>query len=293
MLHNEDRFVSTLRLIKQANLYRTLIIDSSSTDSTVDVVSSYDFECKIIPKSEFDHSGTRQLALTMLSDSDIIIYMTQDALITDVNAFSRLVEPFYANLSIAGTYGRQLPHFDADIFARNLRSFNYGNKNYIRSYADRYVWGMNCVFSSDSFAAYNVKALQHVGGFPARLIFAEDMYIFSKLLMADYKVAYVADAVCHHSHNYSVKDVFKRSFDTGVFHRTEDWICREFGYPNKLGIKLALYEWRKIFFTKPWLLPKSYLIFFSKFLGYKLGCNFDKLGVRLCRKFSMNSSFWW
>ena len=292
-VNNKDQFIATLDIIKQANLYRVLIIDSSSADNTVDIVNSYGFECEIIPKSEFDHSGTRQLALTMLSDSDIIIYMTQDALITDVNELNKLVEPFHANQFIAATYGRQLPHRDADIFARQLRSFNYGHKNYVRSYADRFVWGMRCVFASDSFAAYNVDALKHIGGFPERLIFGEDMYMFSKLLVANYKVAYVADAVCYHSHNYSIKNEFKRSFDIGVFHRAENWILRDFGYPNKLGIKSVLSEWKMLLFLRPWLLPLSYIRICTKYLGYKLGYNYDKIGVRLCRKLSMNSSFWW
>jgi rhamnosyltransferase len=290
---NKNRFIATLDIIKQANLYRVLIIDSSSSDDTVDIVNSYGFESKIIPKEEFDHSGTRQLALTMLSDSDIIIYMTQDALIVDIDALNRLIEPFYANQFIAATYGRQLPHADADIFAKILRGFNYGSKNYIRSYADRYVWGMRCVFASDSFAAYSVDALQHVGGFPERLIFGEDTYIFAKLLRANYKVAYVADSVCYHSHNYCIRDEFTRSFDIGVFHRSENWILRDFGYPNKLGIKLVLSEWKTVIFFKPWLLPKSYIRICAKYLGYKLGYNYDKIGVRLSRKFSMNSSFWW
>ena len=291
--HNHDRFITTLDIIKQADLYRVLIIDSSSTDNTIGIVNSHGFECKVIPKKEFDHSGTRQLALTMLSDSDIIIYMSQDALIVDVESLNRLVEPFHANQFIAATYGRQLPHSNADIFARHLRGFNYGKKNYIRSYADRYVWGMRCVFNSDSFAAYNVDALQHIGGFPLRLIFGEDMYVSAKLLLANYKVAYVADAICYHSHNFCIRDEFKRSFDTGVFHRSENWILRDFGYPNKLGIKLVLSEWRTLLFSRPWLLPKSYIRICAKYFGYKLGYNYDKIGVRLCRKFSMNSSFWW
>ena len=292
-LDNKDQFIATLNIIKQANLYRVLVIDSSSIDNTIDIVDSYGFEHKIISQKEFDHSGTRQLALTILSDSDIIIYMTQDVLITDVNELNKLVEPFYANQFIAATYGRQLPHKNADIFARHLRYFNYGTKNYVRSYADRYVWGMRCVFASDSFAAYSVDSLQHIGGFPDRLIFGEDMYIFSKLLIANYKVVYVADAICYHSHNYKIISEFKRSFDTGVFHRSENWILRDFGYPNKQGIKFVLYEWKLLFFSRPWLLPKSFIRISTKYLGYKLGYNYDKIGVRLCRKFSMNSSFWW
>lgn len=42
-----------------------LAIDSSSDDNTVDVFKNFGFKTHQIPRSSFDHGGTRQLALSL------------------------------------------------------------------------------------------------------------------------------------------------------------------------------------------------------------------------------------
>lgn len=285
-------FRATLNTVKKADLYKVLIIDSSSQDNTIEVVKSYGFDYKIIAQEEFDHGGTRQMALEYLEDSNYIIYLTQDTLIPDISSLYKLVEPLVIDETIAGSYGRQVPHNDADIFARHLRMFNYSRGSYVRGYNDRFVWGMGCVFSSDSYSAYNVKALKQIGGFPEHVIFGEDVYVFAKLVQAGFNVAYVADACCYHSHNYRIGNDFSRYFDIGVFHRSENWILKDFGHVSKRGIKYALSEWKFVLYNKPWLLPKSILKTCAKFAGYKFGYNYSRLGRILCRRFSMNETFW-
>ena len=287
-----ETFKLTLETIARSELYRVLIIDSSSTDGTIEMVRPYGFEYKIIPKEDFNHGGTRQLGLQILSDSDIIIYLTQDAFIYNPQSFRKLTQVLLENNDVGGVYGRQHPHSRANIFAKHLRRFNYGEKSYITSYSDRYVQGMRSVFSSDSFAAYRVEALNSIGGFPDHVILGEDMYVFAKFLQAGYRVAYAASATCMHSHNYTTLEDFKRYFDIGVFHRSENWILRDFGTANKDGLKFIFSEWT-LFLLRPWWWPKAILKTGAKYIGYKLGCNYDQLGVRLCRKFSMNKSFWW
>lgn len=291
--YSPKTFVTTLENISLANLYRVLVIDSSSIDNTVNLVKNYGFECIVIPNNEFDHGGTRQKGLEILSDSDIIVYMTQDVLIVDPNSIINLAKVLIDNEKIAGVYARQLPHKNADIFAQHLRKYNYRDESYVRKYNDRFISGMRCIFSSDSFAAYKVSALKEVGGFPEHLIMGEDVYIFAKFLHNGYKVAYAADVMCKHSHNYSIKAVFQRYFDIGVFHKSESWILEEFGTVNKDGIKYLVSELKYIAIRRPWLLPVSILMTFTKYCGYKLGRNYDEIGVRLCRKFSKNKAFWW
>lgn len=288
-----NRFAQNLEIIKSADLYRVLIIDSSSTDNTVEIVKSFGFETRIIPKNQFDHGGTRNLASEMLGDSEIIVYLTQDVLLETTNSITKLIEPLIDNAEIAISYGRQKPHTDADIFAKHLRRFNYSKRSYVRGYDDRYVWGMRCIFSSDSFSAYRVSALKSIGGFPKHLIMGEDSYVTAKLLKAGFKVAYASNAICYHSHNHCLKEEFQRYFDIGVFHRSESWIHNDFGTANKEGLKYIISVTNYVFFRKPWLLPKALLKIMSKYFGYKFGMNYDKIGVRLCRKMTMHESFWW
>lgn len=288
-----QQFVQLLTIIQHSCLNQVLIIDSSSLDNTTQVVSSFGFDLQIIKKESFDHSATRQKACEILrQNNDIIIAMTQDVLLNSSDAINNLIQPLLENDRIAAVYGRQLPHTNADLFAQHLRRFNYPDKSHIRTYNDRYIYGIKCAFASNAFAAYRTQAIYKVGGFSERLILGEDMYMFAKLLENKYSVAYVANAVCYHSHNYSIKDDFKRYFDIGVFHRTEGWILTDFGYPNKQGIKYAISE-LKFLGYRVWLWPKSFIKLLAKYVGYKLGYHFDIIGVILCRKFSFNRGFWW
>mgnify|MGYP000021484220 FL=1 len=60
-----------------------IVVDSSSSDRTVDIVKSFEWVRLIsIERSEFDHGLTRDMALRE-SSGDIVCFMTQDAVPAD------------------------------------------------------------------------------------------------------------------------------------------------------------------------------------------------------------------
>src|SRR5574343_280191 len=65
---------------------RLLLIDSSSTDHTVALARQQGFEIRIIDKPTFNHGGTRQWGLELLHDMDVIVFLTQDAVLADAHA---------------------------------------------------------------------------------------------------------------------------------------------------------------------------------------------------------------
>ncbi len=286
-----DNFVKNLQIIKAANLNQVLIIDSSSTDNTVEIIKSLGFECIVIPKVTFDHGGTRQKALELLKSNDIIIYLTQDVLLENVASIDKIVAPLIKDVKLAGVYGRQLPSKNANLFAKHLRHFNYPKYGYICEYQDRYKMGMKSIFNSDSFSAYNVPALLKIGGFPNSLVLGEDVYVFARFLKNNFKVAYIPEAKCFHSHNYKIIEEFKRYFDIGVFHCTNDWMLKDFGHPNRLGYRY-MYSELKMIKYRIWLWPSFVAKISAKYIGYKLGRNYKNLGLFISKSFSMNKVFW-
>ena len=62
------------------------------------------------------------------------------------------------------------------------------------------------------------------------------------MLLKGYKVAYSADAAVLHSHNYSMKQEFKRYFDLGVFLEKEHWILDTFGKAEGEGLRFVRSE---------------------------------------------------
>jgi rhamnosyltransferase len=131
-----------------------LVIDSSSSDETLDIAKQYAIQTVTITKEEFDHGGTRTLAGKTRSVGDILVYLTQDALPCDDRAIETLIQPLLAEQICGAAFGRQIPYQDATPFAQHLRLFNYPPQSYIRTYADRAALGIRAAFCSNSFAAY-------------------------------------------------------------------------------------------------------------------------------------------
>jgi rhamnosyltransferase len=208
------------RLLKSISIQTqscdVFVVDSSSTDKTIQVASAFGASVSIIPVSEFNHGATRQKMVDANPDYDICVFMTQDAYLADSDALERLVAPFVDG-EVGAVCGRQLPHKDANKLAEHARLFNYPPESRVKSMADAPELGIKTPFISNSFAAYRREALLGVGGFPSAVILSEDMWVAAKMLLAGWKVAYAGDARCYHSHNYTLLQEFRRYFDQGVF----------------------------------------------------------------------------
>lgn len=271
---------------------QVLIIDSSSIDDTVLLSEEAGFRTHIINQEEFNHGGTRQLALSLLPEgAEVVVFLTQDALLVSPDSIQKLVAAF-DDPKVGCAYGRQLPHKDARLLGAHARLFNYGEQSYCRTLADVPKYGIKTAFLSNSFAAYRVSALKAVGGFPTNTIFAEDMMVAAKMLQAGYAVNYVADACVYHSHDYTALQEFKRYFDMGVLHSREPWLLEQLGKPQGEGKRFVLSEWRYLFQHAPWLLSVSLLNTIMKWLGYFLGKHEQALPLSLKKRFSMHPSFW-
>jgi rhamnosyltransferase len=256
---------------QQLHLFEVLVVDSSSTDTTVAIAQSYGARTHVIPQREFDHGGTRTY-LGTLAKGDVLVYLTQDAIPIDEVAIPRLVSKLLEDERIGAAFGRQIPHKNATPFATHLREFNYPAQPHERTLQDRARYGMKTFFCSNSFAAYRRKALGSVGWFKTGLLMGEDMHACAKLLKEGYHIAYVADAAVYHSHNYSMSQEFKRYFDLGAFFRKEEWILQEFGAAEGEGMRFVRSELAFLLRSGlPHYIPLSFFRILAKGAGYRLG----------------------
>jgi rhamnosyltransferase len=270
---------------------RVLIVDSSSTDGTADLAQAAGFRVHTIARSEFNHGGTRQLAVELLPDAEILVFLTQDVEFAQPDAMSRLLEVFI-DPTVAAAYGRQLPRRGATPIEAHARLYNYPEQSNVRASASREQFGFKTIFISNSFAAYRRAALMAVGGFPGDVIFGEDTITAGRLLLAGWKVAYVAEAQVYHSHSYTWTQEFKRYFDIGVLHAKEDWLLDKFGGAGGEGSRFVRSELRYLWPSSKLFIPSAMIRTAIKLAGYKLGSSERKLSVGWKRRLSMNSSFW-
>jgi rhamnosyltransferase len=268
-----------------------LVIDSSSNDGTAALAEVAGYRLITVERGDFNHGGTRQLAVNVLCDVDIVVFLTQDAVLASPDALTRLLASL-RDPEVGAVYGRQLPRPGATPIEAHARLFNYPPTSDMRTLASRDRLGFKSIFISNSFAAYRREALLSVGGFPSNVIFGEDTITAAKLLMSGWKIGYVADAQVYHSHSYTWTEEFKRYFDIGVLHSRESWLLTEFGRTGSEGRRFVISELKYLFPKRWWLVPSALIRTGLKLLGYRLGRRETQLSLSAKRRLSMQGSFW-
>ena len=289
----EKHLVKLLDKLKEQTIkkYELIIIDSSSKDKTVNIAKNYTDNIITIPQDEFDHGGTRAKG-AKIAKGDILVYLTQDALPYDKYTIENIIQIF-EDKTISAGYGRQLSYKNTNLFGRHLREFNYPKITSIKSKEDIDKYGIKTAQLSDSFAVYKKSVLLEMGNFKNNLILGEDVYMGSKMIFAGYSLAYKSNAKVYHSHSYSVYQEFKRYFDIGVFHASENWIIDTFGKAEGDGIKYVKSEIKFLFKEKKcYLLPEWFIRNIMKYIGYKFGLNYKRIPKFFIKKISMHSRWW-
>ncbi len=287
---NWQNFVSALKK-QNYEIQQIFIIDSGSVDNTVTLAEKNGFTIHKIEAADFDHAGTRKLALSLAMPSEVVLFLTQDAILEDENSISRLMECFN-NPKIAAAYGRQLPHLNAGVIGEHARYYNYPEKSIIKSRSQLKTLGFKTIFISNSCAAYRRSVLQDVGSFPDRSIFGEDTYVAAKLILNDWDVAYCAEARVYHSHDYNFLTEFQRYFDIGVFHSEQNWLLSTFSKPEGEGIKFLRSELNYLWKKQPAMIISALLRTGLKYVGYKLGKYHRFIPLVLKLHLSMNKKYW-
>ena len=243
-----------------------------------------------VAKAEFDHGGTRQLGAEM-SDADLILFMTQDAMPADEFLIEKLAEAV-SQENVAVAYARQLPKPDCHIVEQYTRQFNYPAESRIKTAADIPVLGIKTYFCSDVCAVYRKEIFEKLGGFESPVIFNEDMFFAAHAVANGYGVAYAAEAKVIHSHNYSMMQQFHRNFDLAVSQKQHPEIFEQVSSEAE-GMRLVKstvsYLCR---IRKPWLIFHFGMQCVGKYAGYWMGKHYKKLNRKQILRCTMNRGYW-
>src|ERR1017187_7074839 len=284
------KFSAGLRL-QRLPASQVLVVDSNSDDGTRELASAEGYQVFRIDRRDFNHGGTRQLALKRVPWASIAVYLTQDAFLATPDSLDLLLSAF-EDRRVAAAYGRQLPRAGAGPIEAHARLFNYPAQSDVRDFESRHTLGIKAAFLSNSFSAYRVSELHQVGGFPSDVIMAEDAIVAGRLLLAGWKTAYVAEAQVYHSHPFTIGEEFRRYFDIGVCHRREAWLREQFGKAGSEGGRYVRSEFSYLLRRSWHLIPVALLRTITKALGYQLGLYGTWLGRKWLRRLSYHKSFW-
>lgn len=219
-----------------------IIVDSGSTDATVDIARAAGAKVFEIPAEEFNHGATRDFGIARAS-CEYVILMVQDAIPRDLDLLGNILRPF-DDPEVAGVYAHQLPQPDADLLTkRNLNNWLTGRTDSdvrkIKSIewyeslppVDKYFF---CNFDNVCSAIRKSVWLKHKFG---KIDFGEDIDWAERVLKSGYKIAYEPTAAVIHSHDRPLYYEFKRTY---VCHRK---LYRQFRLHTVPSLGSALRSW--------------------------------------------------
>lgn len=292
-LNAEARWNSWINAFNKQDTKPThvVIIDSDSRDRTALLAREAGFDVHVIPQSDFNHGGTRDWGASLAHSTELLVFMTDDAILASPDSLRKLISAF-EDRQVGGAFGRQLPRQGAGPFEAHARNFNYPEQPRSISVKNIAQYGSKSVFFSNSFAAYRRSAFERCGGFPRNTILCEDMFLAARLLMEGWEIRYVPDATVYHSHDYSAFQEFKRYFDLGVFQARESWISERFGKHGGEGLRFLLSEVNYLAHNSPASLVSMPFRIFAKAAGFYLGKMEALIPLSWKKKISMHRRFW-
>jgi rhamnosyltransferase len=268
-------------LESQQTIGEIIVIDSSSTDCTVDLALSHGIVPIRIDKKDFNHGGTRNMAARR-AKGDRFVFLTQDCLPRREDCIARLIEPL-DDPSIVAAFGRHVPREGASLSERYSRMCNYPESSSVRGQENARDLGIKNFFFSNVCSAIRKKEFVDHGGFCENLMMFEDMLFAAKLMLSGYRVAYVPEAEVIHSHSYSMIQHFRRYAAAGVSFRKNGWFL-EYARSGKSGLSYLLGEVR--YFSENgavFSIPSILVEAFFKYSGYMLGLNYHRMPKFLSR----------
>lgn len=199
--------------------YEVIVIDSGSTDSTLQIVRKFLVKLVEIEPRDFGHGKTRNLGAA-LAKGKYLVYLVQDAYPANEHWLGQLVQNLEQDDRVAGAYSRWLPKPDCNpVHARWIRE-HFSPVKEIRSLdgldENDYLSNIRKLIVFSNVSSCIRKAVWEGIPFDETLTFGEDQQWSKKVLQAGHAIIYEPESIVYHSHNESFKQRFKTSFDAAL-----------------------------------------------------------------------------
>ncbi len=199
--------------------FDVIIIDSGSSDKSVEYANSLGVRVIEIEAKSFGHGRTRNLGAS-LTHGEFIVFITHDAMPADRHWLNNLVEACASDKNIAGAFGRHIAYPEASpTTQRELATHfaGFGEKNTIyrmedpTRYANEEGYRQLLHFFSNNNACLR-RSVWEEYPYPD-VDFAEDQAWAKLIIEAGYSKAYAPDACVFHSHDFGIFETAQRAFD--------------------------------------------------------------------------------
>ena len=180
-----------------------LVVDSGSTDGTLEIVRSHGVRTHELPPGDFDYSSSLNLGIESVA-GELVVILSAHAVPVGDRWVATITAPF-ADPQVAGVTARQLPWPDAPwrevlrlgrVFGQERRVFSPGDDH-------------DLVFSNAASCIRRDVWRSHPFTLPA----AEDLDWAARVVAAGHSIVYEPTAAANHSHLESPRAQAQRLID--------------------------------------------------------------------------------
>lgn len=216
---NFEYILTMIRNQKGFENIEIIVVDSGSTDETLELAKEYKVKIIEIPAEMFSHSYARNLGADQAS-GNYFLFTVQDAL-PPSNLWLYELMKVMRNNNVSAVSCAEYPRKDADLFYRII-SWNHYRflevdkndrimskpdvENHINLRKNGQLSDLACLISRDVFFKYRY-----------RFNYAEDLDLGIRLIKDGYKIAFLSSTRIIHSHNRPAYYFLKRGYVDNIF----------------------------------------------------------------------------
>lgn len=178
----------------------TVLVDSGSTDETVEIARSYGARITTISKAEFSFGRSLNRGCAF-SSGNIIVLISGHCVPVDAYWLQNLCQPLIDGVA-SYSYGRQIGDDDSNYSERRIFAKYYPPKSQVPQQ------GFFCNNANSAL----LRSVWVENGFDEELTGLEDMELAKRIVSTGHRIAYIAEAPVFHHHQESWGQV-RRRFD--------------------------------------------------------------------------------
>jgi rhamnosyltransferase len=194
-----DDLLKMIALQRTENLtVETVLIDSGSTDGTVQIAQNNNARITTITKAEFSFGRSLNRGCAF-STGDILVFVSGHCVPENDLWLQKLCQPLIDN-QVAYSYGRQIGDDDSNFSERRI---------FAKYFPDQSAVPQDGFFCNNANSAV-LRSVWEKNLFDEELTGLEDMELAKRLVAQGMKIGYVADATVFHHHKESWSQIRRR-----------------------------------------------------------------------------------